>query len=279
MGIKGWLTVGGALLTGIAVWLGLKKKEDEHYERIQKMIRDVDRKEPETEEETAEKVIDDIERSFREMGLDDEADAYAAATAELGGIAVHAEETLKNVVLDNGETAKEWIDRNFEKMMKNADQNADDVLKAGQRLLHKANEMLNDSETNRQKQKEIEEKIKVIDNSEILEAARLQKENEAKIKELKEKQNDPEWIAEQERIRKELEEKAEADYKRKVKKAVEQKNWSKLEDLFDSRYADGPWHPSPASVYSAACSHGDISEEIVKMAEEYYGKLWCYSGD
>ena len=244
MGIKGWLTVGGVVLTGIAVWLGLKKKEDEHYEKIQKMIRDVDRKEL---EETTEKIIDDIEKSFRDMGLNDEADAYVDAMGALENTGTFAEERLKGVILENGENAKDWIDRNFEEMARKANQNADDVIKAGMQTLRKANELLNDSGANRQKEKELDEKVQ-------------------KMKE------DPEYA-------KQMAEKAEADYKRKVKKAVEQKNWSKLEDLFDGKYAGGPWHPSPASVFSEACSHGDISEEILKMAEEHFGKLWCYSGD
>lgn len=163
----------------------------------------------------------------------------------------------------------------------------DNVIKAGMQTLRKANEMLGDSEENRKKQKEIEDNIQkilnsktgIVDNKELLETAKRRKEDEQKMQEIREKAKDPEWIAEQERIRKEAEEKAEADYKRKVKKAVEQKNWSRLEDLFDDKYAGGPWHPSPASVFSAACSHGDISEDIFEMAEAYFGKLWYYSGD
>ena len=222
MGIKGWLTVGGVVLAGIAVWLGLKKKEDEHYEKIQKMIRDVDRKEP---EETTEKIIDDIEKTFRDMGIENEADYDAIS--------------MVNARTDKLESINQVFDR--------ADQLADEAVKVAERTLQKANEMLGDSETNREQQKELEEKVQ-------------------KMKE------DPEYA-------KQMAEKAEADYKRKVKKAVEQKNWAKLEDLFDGKYAGGPWHPSPASVFSEACSHGDISEEILKMAEEHFGKLWCYSGD
>ena len=222
MGIKGWLTVGGVVLTGIAVWLGLKKKEDEHYEKIQKMIRDVDRKEP---EETTEKIIDDIEKTFRDMGIENEADYDVIS--------------MVNARTDKLESINQVFDR--------ADQLADEAVKVAERTLQKANEMLGDSETNREQQKELEEKVQ-------------------KMKE------DPEYA-------KQMAEKAEADYKRKVKKAVEQKNWAKLEDLFDGKYAGGPWHPSPASVFSEACSHGDISEEILKMAEEHFGKLWCYSGD
>ena len=52
MGIKGWLAIGGAALTGIAVWLGLKKEEDNHSVRIQNMIQNIDLKEPEEKKET-----------------------------------------------------------------------------------------------------------------------------------------------------------------------------------------------------------------------------------
>ena len=76
MDIKGWISIGGVILTGIAVWLGVKKKEDEHNERIQKMIRDVDRKEPEKKEETktVEEIAADINDAINGMDIngDDE---------------------------------------------------------------------------------------------------------------------------------------------------------------------------------------------------------------
>ena len=219
MGIKGWVAIGGAVLTGIAVWLGLKKKEDEHYEKIQKMIRDVDRKEP-----TVEEMTDEVDQAIYGMNIDDDdADVKARTFEEI-------EQTYQNM-------------RNTK-----------------QAILDK-------------------QKKPFIDNGEILEAARLQKECEEKLRELREKQNDPEWQAEQERLRKEMEEKEEATWKRKVKKAVEQKNYIALEELFDQKYAGGPWHPSPASVFGDACRDGVITDEFYHMAEEHFGKLWCYSGD
>lgn len=245
MGIKGWLAIGAGLIATVVIVVKRRKKEDETYDRIQHMIHNVDLEG--TEEEPTEKIIDDIEKGFREMGLEEEADAYADAMSTFDNAGAFAEEQLKGVILENGENAKDWIDRNFEEMAKKVNQNADDAIRAGMQTLRKANEMLNDSEANRQKQKELEETVQKM-------------------------KDDPEYA-------KKMAEKAEAEYKRKVKKAVEQKNWYKLEELFDGKYAGGPWHPSPASVFSEACSHGDISEEFLKMAADHYGKMWCYSGD
>ena len=72
MGIKGWIAGGVGVLTLIAVWLGVKKKEDEHYEKIQKLIRDVDQKEPEKKEElkTVEEITADVENAMAGMDTD-----------------------------------------------------------------------------------------------------------------------------------------------------------------------------------------------------------------
>ena len=64
-----------------------------------------------------------------------------------------------------------------------------------------------------------------------------------------------------------------------VEEAVKAKNYSKLENLFDEKYAGGPWHPSPASVFGEAKSEGVINDSIYKGAEKYFGQLWNYSGD
>ena len=252
MGIKGWLAIGGAVLTGIAVWLGVKKKEDERYEKIQLMIRDVDRKEPEKkEEETTEKIIDNIEKGFRDIGLNDEADAYVAASEAIQDMIAKEMGVSKEKLIEFGRSELEKVKG-----------------LTGDELMKKQEEF--DKQNSR---------VKIVDNADILKAAEQQKEFENTMNELHEKQNDPEWQAEQERLRKEAEEKKEAAWKRKVKKAVEQKNFRALEDLFDQKYAGGPWHPSPASVFGQACDNGDISEDILQMAEEHFGKLWNYSGD
>lgn len=229
MGIKGWLTVGGVILTGIAVWLGLKKKEDEHYEKIQMMIRDVDRKKPEEDKvKTVEEMTDDINQAIEGMDIDGDDTETKARTFE----------EIEKAYQDMRDAKQAILDR--------------------QKSIPKPN---------------------VVDNSSVLEAAEERKKFEDTMKELHEKQNDPEWQAEQERLRKEAEEKKEAAWKRKVKKAIEQKNFRTLEDLFDQKYAGGPWHPSPASVFGDACRDGVITDEFYHMASEYFGKLWCYSGD
>ena len=202
MGIKGWLTVGGVILTGVAVWLGLKKKEDEHYERIQKIIRNVDRKE--VKEKTVEDLASDVEEIATYMDINE-------------------------------------IEENHQDVEKSAP--------------------------------------KVIDNSVELKLAQERKEEEQRKKELEEKMKDPEWLAEQHRLEQEQKEKAEAEWRRKVKKAVEQRNWSRLEDLFDEKYSPYPYHPAPSSVFGQARAEGVISDEIYDMAEEHFGRLWNYSGD
>lgn len=248
MGIKGWIAGGVGVLALIAVWLGVKKKEDEHYDKIQKLIRDVDRKE--SKEKTVEEIASDVDEAMFGMDIDGDDEITT-------------------------------------------DEKADEILKKGSELLRKANDMLGDSEANRQAEAEIIAKIrkinsdwsdvnkdvKIVDNSIELKLAQERKEEEARQKELEEKMKDPEWVAEQERLRKEQEEKKEADWRRKVKKSVEQKNFRKLEDLFDEKYAGGPWHPSPASVFGDAVHDGVISDEIYHMAAEYFGRLWDYSGD
>ena len=64
-----------------------------------------------------------------------------------------------------------------------------------------------------------------------------------------------------------------------VEKAVKAKNYSKLEGLFDEKYAGGPWHPSPASVFTNARADGVIDDATMRGAEKYFGRLWNYSGD
>ena len=230
MGIKSWLIVGiGTLVAVGAIWVK-KKRDAEEFERVQKIIDEVDKTVSPEHDDTKElaEMNEDIEVAFRDMGLDKEADAFVDATKAIDAInseikkeiGCDPEKACEAIIMENGETAKEWIDRCFSKAKE------DD-----------------------------EEKLKALHE---------------------EKEQDPEaWAKSQEEQKK----KDEESWRRKVKKAVEQKNWRRLEDLFDEKYAGGPWHPSPASVFSAACSDGVISTEILKMAEDHFGKLWCYSGD
>ena len=64
-----------------------------------------------------------------------------------------------------------------------------------------------------------------------------------------------------------------------VEAAVKAKNYSKLEDLLDMKYAGGPWHPSPASVYASAKVDGMIDDATLNGARKYFGRLWNYRGD
>lgn len=122
MGIKGWLTVGGVVLTGIAVLLGIKKKEDEHNERIQYLIREVDGKEPKKEEA---KAVEEIEVDVNDA---------------MSGMDIDGDDEITPVT----------------------DEKADDILKKGNEVLKKANEMLNDSETNRKEEQRIVDNLNKI---------------------------------------------------------------------------------------------------------------------
>lgn len=98
-----------------------------------------------------------------------------------------------------------------------------------------------------------------------------------KIKDNKEVQDILEDLRKKEEA--EREEYFRTEWIEEVEKAKASKNYSKLEDLFDQKYAGGPWHPSPASVFSDAKQDGVIDDSIYKGAEKYFGRLWCYSGD
>ena len=88
-----------------------------------------------------------------------------------------------------------------------------------------------------------------------------------------------ELLSEQEKWEKEREEYFRREWPDEVAKAVKAKNYSKLENLFDMKYAGGPWHPSPCSVFADAKADGVIDDATIKGAEKYFGRLWCYSGD
>ena len=271
MGIKGWLAIGGVILTGVAVWLGLKKKEDEHYEKIQKMIRDVDRKEPENKEEPTEKIIDDIEKGFRDMGLNEEADAYVEATKAVTDI-------CEGIAAELGTTAKDLEAKGKSEMDKLKGKSMDEILKMQEefdkqhpyRIVRKGVEVPATKE-----EWEAEQKFDTLDaiNAQTKELEKIHRDM------VNVNQTADETIAVAEETLKTATEMLDKEYKRKVKKAVEQKNWTKLEELFDRKYANGPYSPSPASVFGEAHNHGDISEDIYEMAADYYGKLWNYSGD
>lgn len=271
MGIKGWLAIGAAALAGIAVLVGVKKKEDEHYEKIQKIIRDVDRKKPENKEEPTEKIIDDIEKSFRDMGLNEEADAYVEATKAVTDICEGIAAELDTTVEDLEAKGKSEMDKLKGKSM-------DEILKMQEEFdkQHPYRIVRNGVEIPVTKEEwEAEQKFNPLDaiNTQTKELEKVHQ------KMVNANQTADKAIAAAEETLKTTTEMLDKEYKRKVKKAVEQKNWSALEELFDRKYANGPYNPSPASVFGEAHNHGDISSDIYEMAAEHYGKLWMYSGD
>lgn len=64
-----------------------------------------------------------------------------------------------------------------------------------------------------------------------------------------------------------------------VEKAKENKNFSKLEDLFNEKYNPYPYHPAPSSPFCSAYGDGLIDDKLLAAARKYYGNLWGYSGD
>lgn len=74
-------------------------------------------------------------------------------------------------------------------------------------------------------------------------------------------------------------EKAEKNWQEKAEKAIQNKDFYEMERLFDQKYAGGPWHPSPASVFENARNDKIITDELYDEAMQYFGKLWNYSGD
>lgn len=209
--MKKWLLIGGGLALTIAAILGLRKEEDKHDKKIQKMISDVDMKKPKEEVKTVEELSSDVDSAISGMDID-------------------------------GDEAAEDLD-------------VEEVIKQGYSTLKKAHEMLDDSETNRKKAEELAKKIEKL-------------------------KNDPEYLeAETKKREAEREERFKTTWITDVEAAVKAKNYSKLEDLFDEKYAGGPWHPSPASVFANAKADGMIDDATMRGAEKYFGRLWNYSGD
>ena len=225
---KAKLIIGGLLVigTGIAALLGLKKDEDERYKKIMGMINNVDlKKEEPKKEETAEEIIDDIEKSFRDMGLNDEADAYVEAT-----------EAIEN------------------------------LRKKGEAELDKLKSKSVDELFKMQEQFDKEHRYAIIRDGVKIPATR------------------EEWEAENKRLAEEAARKREerlenGEWLEDVEKAKKDKNFSKLEDLFDEKYNPYPYHPAPATVYGEAIGDGVIDEKLYNAAAKYFGRLWTYSGD
>lgn len=186
--MKKWLLIGGGLILTIAAILGLRKEEDKHDKKIQKMISDVDMKKPKEEVKTVEELSSDVDSAISGMDIDEDDEP-------------------------RGRTLEE-IQKQY-----------DDMKAWKQEIL------------DRQKDPKVVEQ---------------EPRNEEYFKTT--------WVTD-------------------VEKAVKAKNYSKLESLFDEKYAGGPWHPSPCSVFANAKADGMIDDATMRGAEKYFGRLWNYSGD
>lgn len=84
MGIKGWLTVGAGLVISAVYVIRRLQEESRREAKVARIIREVDCKgEKEEEPNVINEITDEVEQAFRDMGLDEQADAYAEATKPL----------------------------------------------------------------------------------------------------------------------------------------------------------------------------------------------------
>lgn len=80
MGIKGWLTIGAGLVISAVYVIRRLQEENRREAKVARIIREVDCKgEKEEEPNAIDEMTDEIEQAFRDMGLDEKADAYAGA--------------------------------------------------------------------------------------------------------------------------------------------------------------------------------------------------------
>ena len=131
MGIKRWLTIGAGLVISAVYVIRRLQEESRSEAKVARIIREVDCKGEEPEEtKSVDEMNDEIEQAFRDMDLNEEADAFEAAVDTFAtqveqevkdATGKSVEEILTYAKLDDGETVKDWIDRNFEKMKEEAD--------------------------------------------------------------------------------------------------------------------------------------------------------------
>ncbi len=114
-----------------------------------------------------------------------------------------------------------------------------------------------------------EEYSNLIDDQQklIKEQKEFQKKANEKIKELEEKLKD--YLAEEAK-KKEVE---------KVKKAIEERDWSTVYNLAEGWYNPYPVQMSRAEVFTNLEKDGYITKEDRIDAYDYYGNLWFYVGD
>lgn len=70
-----------------------------------------------------------------------------------------------------------------------------------------------------------------------------------------------------------------AIYKKDLDKAIEQKDFSKLYNMFESMYNPYPVQMGRYEAFGKALRDGFITQELYDEAQAYYGNLWHYVGD
>ena len=55
--------------------------------------------------------------------------------------------------------------------------------------------------------------------------------------------------------------------------------WSELYEKFERKYNPYPVQMSRAEAFGKALNDGLITNDEYKEAREFYGTLWCYTGD
>lgn len=57
------------------------------------------------------------------------------------------------------------------------------------------------------------------------------------------------------------------------------KNFNKMYHEFETKFNPYPCQMSRQSAFAEAWENGLIDEETYHEAAEYFGNLWCYTGD
>lgn len=131
MGIKGWLLTGLGVVATVVLVIRHLQKEDQSEKKVRQIIREVDCKGKDEKEETEsiEQMSSELVEAMKDMGLDKEAEAYVNAMNAVNDCLANEikeqtgkspDEILKDVKLENGESGKDWLDRNFKEMEEKA---------------------------------------------------------------------------------------------------------------------------------------------------------------
>lgn len=236
--------VGTLAVGGIVTWL--KKKEDLRQEKLERIIREVDNnKVEEPAAATLEEMTADVDQAICDLGIEDESEE----NSEMENI---SETETVEMTFKEGEIAK--IVENFwaEVTDPNSLFNKCTDIRAE---IAKLDGISPDSKAFEEDARKFGAEYALLSDEE---REKLLKKLEKELEKTKEK-----W----------------KNWREEVQKAVEQKNWYKMEALFDKRYNPYPIQASSSSLYGAAHSDGLITDELYSEAATHYGKLWNYVGD